>query len=77
MVLGEDKQNRQTLSQTWISLVAQVVKILPEMQETRVQSLCWEDTWREEWQLTSLFLPGEFYGQKRACRAAVHGATKS
>ena len=48
MVLGEDKQNRQTLSQTWISLVAQVVKILPEMQETRVQSLCWEDTWREE-----------------------------
>ena len=32
MVLGEDKQNRQTLSQTWISLVAQVVKILPEMQ---------------------------------------------
>ena len=44
MVLGEDKQNWQTLSQTWISLVAQMVKILPEMQETCVQSLCWEDT---------------------------------
>ena len=27
----------------WISLVAQLVKNLPAMQQTWVQSLCWED----------------------------------
>ena len=27
----------------WTSLVAQIVKHLPTMQETWVQSLCWED----------------------------------
>ena len=27
----------------WASLVAQMVKNLPTMQETWVQSLCWED----------------------------------
>ena len=48
MVLGEDKQNRQTLSQTWISLVAQVVKILPEMQEVWIGSLGWTDALEKE-----------------------------
>ena len=28
---------------SWASLVAQLVKNLPAMQETWVQSLCWED----------------------------------
>ena len=28
---------------SWASLVVQIVKNLPEMQETRVQSLGWED----------------------------------
>ena len=31
------------LQYSWASLVAQLVKNLPEMQETRVQSLGWED----------------------------------
>ena len=34
------------------------------MQETRVQSLGWEDPWRREWQPTLVFLAGEFHGQK-------------
>ena len=46
------------------SLMAQVVKNLPAMQETRVQSLSREDTWRREWQPTQVFLPEEFYGQR-------------
>jgi len=41
------------------SLVAQMVKNLPAMQETWVQSL------RREWLLTLVFLPGEFHGQRR------------
>ena len=46
------------------SLVAQVVKNLPAMQETQVQSLGPEDPWRREWQLTPVFLPGEFCEQR-------------
>ena len=42
------------------SLVAQMVKNLPAMQETQVQSLGQEDlTWRRQGQPTPVFLPGE------------------
>ena len=34
------------------------------MQETQVRSLGWEDPRRREWQLTPVFLPGEFHGQR-------------
>ena len=34
------------------------------MQETRVQSLAQEDPLEREWQPTSVFLPGEFHGQR-------------
>ena len=40
-------------------MVAQMVKNLPDMQETWVQSLGWEDLWRREWQPTPVFLPEE------------------
>ena len=33
---------------TWTSLVAQTVKRLPTMQETRVQSLSWDDLLEKE-----------------------------
>ena len=42
--------------------VAQMVKSLPAMQETQVQSLGQEDPWRRKWQATPVLLPGEFYG---------------
>ena len=32
----------------WVSLVAQLIKNLPAMQETRVQSLGWEDSLEKE-----------------------------
>ena len=38
------------------SLVAQIVKGLPAMQETPVQSLGWEGPWRRKWQPTPVFL---------------------
>ena len=46
------------------SLVAQMVKHFPVIQETQVQPLAWEDTWRREWQPTPVLLPGEFHGER-------------
>ena len=46
---------------SWASCVAQLVKNLPAMWETWVQSLGWEDTWRRERLPTPVFWPGEFY----------------
>ena len=48
------------LQYSWASLVAQMVKNPPAMQETWVQSLGWEDPWRRAWQPTLVFLSGEF-----------------
>ena len=39
---------RTSASPAWPSLVAQRVKRLPTMQETRVRSLCWEDPLEKE-----------------------------
>ena len=44
------------------SLVAQTVKNLPAMWETRVQSLGWEDSLEKEMQPTPVFLPGKCHG---------------
>ena len=41
-----------------------MIKNLPAVQETRVQSLGQEDPWRREWQLTPVFFPEEFHGQR-------------
>ena len=41
-----------------------MVKNLPAMQETPVQSWVGRIPWRREQQLTSVFLPEEFHGQR-------------
>ena len=86
-VLGESSRERRSVHKlqwhdlifAWVltSLVAQTVKCLPTMWETRVQSLGWEDS------------PGEGNGNPlqysclenpmdgRAWRATVHGVAKS
>ena len=57
----------------WDSLVAQMVKYLPAMQETWVSYLRWEDSWRREWQPTHSTLAwrnpslGEVVTQWEAC----------
>ena len=51
------------LQYSWASLVAQLIKNLPTMQETWVRSLGWEDLLRRERLPTSVFWPGEFQGQ--------------
>ena len=58
------------------SLIAQLVKNLPAMQETWVQSLVWQIRWRRERQPTPVFLPGEPHGQ-RSLRGYSPGAHTS
>ena len=41
-----------------------MVKNLPAMQETQVQSLGREGPLEKEWLPTPVFLPGEFHGQR-------------
>ena len=45
----------------WASLVAQIVKNLPAMQETQFQSLDWEDPLEKGVATHSSILAGEFY----------------
>ena len=47
---------------SWASLVAQLVKNLPAIQETWVQSLGWEDPLEKGKATTPVFWPGEFHG---------------
>ena len=56
-------------------LVAQMVKNLPVVWETRVWSQG-SISWRREWQPTPVLLPGEFHGQ-RTWRVTVHGIAES
>ena len=58
------------------SLVAQSVKNLPAVQETRVQSLGWEDALEKEMTTHSSILTGKSHGQ-RSWWATVHGVPKS
>ena len=47
------------------SLIAQLVKNQPSMQEIWVPSLGQEVLWRREWVPTPVFLPGKFHRLKR------------
>ena len=47
---------------SWTSLVAQLVKNPPAMQETWVRSLGWEDPLEKGKWVTPVFWPAEFHG---------------
>jgi len=53
-----------------------MVKNLPVMQETQVQSWVRKIPWRREWLPTSVFLSGEFHGQ-RSLTGCTHGVAES
>ena len=59
------------------SLVAQMVKRLSTMWETRVRSLGWEVPWRRKWQSTPVLLPGKSHGQRSLVGYTVHEVAKS
>ena len=55
---------RQKLTFCWASLIAQLVENLSAMQKTWVRFLSWEDPLEKEMATHSVFLPGEFHGQR-------------
>ena len=60
------------------SLVAQMVKHLPIMWETQVQSLGREDLLEKETAVhSSIILPGKSHGQRSLVGYTVHGVAKS
>ena len=56
---------------SWASLVTQLVKNPPALQETWVRSLGWEDPWRRE------RLPTQYSGLENSMDCKVHGVAKS
>ena len=62
---------------TWASPVAQSVKNLPAVQETRVWSLGWEDPRRRKWQPTPVSLPGKSHGQRSLVGCSPWGRKES
>ena len=65
------------LQYSWASLMAQMVKNPPAMQETRVRSLGWEDPLEERMATHSSILPWRIPMDRGAWRATVHGVAKS
>ena len=61
----------------WATLVAQLVKNLPAMQETWVRSLGWEDSMEKDMETYSSILAWRIPMDKGAWQATVHGVTKS
>ena len=64
-------------SNVWASLVAQMVKIPPAMQETWVQSLDWEEPLEESMATHSSILAWKIPKDRGAWQTIVHGVTKS
>ena len=61
----------------WAYLVAQMVKSLPAVQETRVQSLGQEDPLEKEMQPTPVFLPGKSHGWRTLAGYSPWGCKES
>ena len=66
-----------TQTNLWASLVEQMVNNLPVMQETGFSPWVGKIPWRGEWLPSSVFLPGEFHGQRSLVGYKVHGLAKS
>ena len=62
---------------TLASLVAQMVKNLPAVRETWVQSLVWEDPLEQGMATHSSILAGRIPMDRGAWQATVHGVAKS
>ena len=62
---------------TWASLVAQMVKNLPAMRETKVQSLGWEDPLEEGMAALSSIFAWRIPTDRGALWAAVYVVAKS
>ena len=59
------------------SLVAQMVKHMPAIQETQVRFLGWEDPLEKEMQSTPVLLPGKFRGRRSLVGYSAWGRKES
>ena len=64
------------LQYSWASLVAQMIKNLPAMRETKVPSLSWEDPLEDGMTTHSNILAWRIPIDTGAWQATVHGVTK-
>ena len=69
--------NKLQVIKKWASLLAQLVKNLPSVQETWVQSLGWEDLPEEGMATHSSIFAWRIAMDKEACWATAHGVAKS
>ena len=80
-VLNRYSSAQQTIkdyyTQGGASLMAQTVKNLPAMQETGFDPWVGKIPWRREWQPTTVFLPGEFHGQRSLVDYSPWGCKES
>ena len=76
-----DPWNNLRSALAWASLVAQMVKNLPAMQETKVWSLGQEDSPGKgngnPFQYSNIILPGEFHGQRSQADYSPWGCKES
>ena len=70
-ILGTPKGENQDFP------TAQIVKILPAMQDTRFDPWVRKIPWRTEWLPTPVFLPGEPNGQRSLMGYSPWGRTES
>ena len=67
-----------TYSSTFLdSLVAQTMKNLPTMQETRFDPWVRKIHWRREWLPTPVFMPGDYHGQRGLAGSSPYGHKES
>ena len=69
--------NGHLFQYSWASLVAQMVKNLPAMQETWARSLGWEDLLEKDMATYSSILAWRIPMDRGAWRATVHGVAES
>ena len=71
------ERKKKTYTHLGASLMSQVVKNLPALQETWVQSLGQEHPLEKRMATTPAFLPGEFHGQRSLAGYSPQGCKES
>ena len=80
LILGSGRPTGEGIGyplQNWASLVAQLVRNLPAMWETWVQSLGWEDTLEKGKATHSSILTGKSHGQRSLAGYSAWGHKES
>ena len=70
-------QNIAAIILHFVAGFGSVVKNPPAMQETQIQSLCWEDPTKKEMALTPVFLSLESHGQRSLVGFSPRGHKES